>query len=369
MSSICFVHKDLATVDRGGVCRLLKTIAEGVSKKGWTVFALTNYDLDLEGVTTIKIPLRNNYDDHYQDVVNVINAIKPDIAECSSWRYELLTYIDNEIDRQTKVVVRCDPPASSLFDNVDELAKKEQQLFHKADTRIAISEYARKELASKYGDEEVVLIYNGIKEFPISSLAKIQTISKYEEIDMVNKTSKIVEGRPVKDLLDKTKKNVMWVGKPTRMKGFDFLEKIVETASDEYRFIINTGYSGIECPWKDENYRRALFIRGLDKLEQLALWHGVDISISTSRAEGFGLVVSEALSLGLPVVLNKHCEVFKEFTPNEAVILADAEDSNAFINAMRLSTKKVNYSRNPRSFTQENLVTESIKIYEKLLKE
>lgn len=366
MPSICFVHKDLSTIDRGGVCTLLKTVASGMKNIGWDVYAITTQDLSMSGITSIKIPVTKDYEVHYKNITRILNDLRPDIAECSNWRYELLDFAQNNIVK-TKIVLRCDPPAGSLFDGVDDLEKKERELYNLADARIAVSKFAMSELLRKYGEKKIFLVYNGIQEIPIPSLEKISTLSQVEIIDMANKKFETKNGVDLERFIDDKRKNVFWVGKPTNMKGFDYLEKIVEKGHREYNFIINTGFSGIDKEWSDENYKKATFIRGMKKEEQLALWRRADISISTSRGEGFGIVVSEALSIGLPVVLNSECKVFSEFVPNPAVTLSNASTPDTFLNAMGEVSPKVDYSRNPNEFTQETLVSKSIDVYNSLI--
>lgn len=368
MPSICYVHKDLSTVDRGGICYMLKTLASGMRNMGWKVYALTTKDLSLEGITTIKLPTINNYDDHNKKVSEIIHDLNPDIAECSTWRYELLDFAKSTRNKKTKIVLRCDPPAGSLFENVSELEKNESDLYQLSDARIAISQFAKRELTRKYGVKDVFLVYNGVEEVSIDDLNAISKLSSFEIIDYSKNISKIVYDGNIEDLLDNKLETVFWVGKPTKMKGFDYLEKIVEYGYRYYNFIINIGFSQKDMEWSQENYERAKFIRSIPKNDQLALWRRSKMSISTSRSEGFGIVVSEALSIGLPVVLNSGCETFSEFTPNDAVTLADAADPKTFLDAMKKTKAKVNVSRNPYIFTQKVFVEKSNDIYRKLLR-
>lgn len=367
MPSICFVHKDLSTIDRGGVCTLFKTIASGLQKNGWDVYAITTQDLSLSGVTTIKLPPIRSYDDHYKNIASILNDLSPDIAECSTWRYELLDFAREANRKKTKVVLRCDPPSGSLFEGMDEFEKHERELYQLADARIAVSEFARRELRRKYGEKDVVLIYNGIEEVPIDELDGISTISTVEIVDLANGSSQVKKDADISEFMDTKKMNVFWVGKTTKMKGFDYLESIVEKGAADFNFIVNIGFSQIDTEWRRENYKKAHFIRGLTKKEQLALWRNADVFISTSRSEGFGIVVSEALSIGLPVVLNAQCEVFSEFLPNDGVVLADAADPESFLRVMRMARNKVNYSRNPGEFRQKSLVEKSLEVYDTLI--
>ncbi len=367
MPSICFVHKDLSTIDRGGVCNLLKTVAGGLVEEGWDVFAVTTQDLTMDGVTVIKVPAVLDYEAHFERVSQIIKSLNPDIAECSNWRYELIGFARDKGGCKSKIVLRCDPPATSLFKNVEKLSVLERELYLLSDARIAVSNFAKDELLLKYGLRDITVVYNGIKEFPIDDLEKISELTTVEYVNMESKNGRIHKDVPINDLINNNKINVVWIGKPTLMKGFDYLERIVELGFNECNFVINTGYSGIECDWSLENYKKAVFIRGMRKEEQLALLRRMDVGISTSRGEGFGLVVSEELSVGLPVVLNSECKVFNEFVPNEAVTLSNSSNANEFLYSVLHNNGKSNFSRNPSIFTQKELVSGSIAVYQKIL--
>lgn len=76
---------------------------------------------------------------------------------------------------------------------------------------------------------------------------------------------------PVEEIVKPGKVNVVWIGKPTKMKGFDLLERIVELAPDNVNFIINTGFAPSEVVWKPENYDKCTFVRALTKQDQLSI--------------------------------------------------------------------------------------------------
>lgn len=364
MPSICFSHKDISTIDRGGICVLFKTMMRGLVKRGWKVYCITSQDFCMKGVTVYKTKSINDPLAYSQLVTKIINKLDPDIAECSTWRYELLDF-SRQKDRRAKIVIRCDPSAGTLFPLASDLDKGESELCKKADLLLTISKFAKSDIESKYG-VKTHLVYNGVSKTNFNKL-NYENINSGVILDLIGQSERPLIKQSVDSLINKDKINIVWIGKPTLMKGFDYLEKIVEYAGEKINFIINLGYSSNQVIWKKENMGKVTFIRGLEKSDQQLLMSKADGLLSTSRAEGFGLVISEALSLGLPVVLNSECAVFKEFSLIEAVYLVNVKDEQKTVKKLlSLKNKKVNYSRNPYKFTNKAMVEASCHYYQKI---
>ncbi len=366
MHSICYVHKDISSIDRGGLCVLFKTLAKGMSRKGWKVSVITSQPFEMEGIETYLLQKTSDPYQYSREVSEALLRIKPDIAECSTWRFELLEYV-NHTNRTAKVIVRCDPTTSTLFPNLTSFDSPEQELCKKADMCIAISKFAQQDIKNKYLIKDVRLVFNGIDEIPISSLVD-DFLSSGERIDFNRGINIPLKNTPIKYLINEDKTSVFWIGKPTFMKGFDILEHIVEESGSSFQFIINNGYSQEEVKWKKENYNKCTFIRGLAKTDQLTLFSRCNTFLSTSRREGFGIAVSEGLSLGLPVILNNECRVYKEFLPNNAVSLMEMVNPQDVLDKIKeISQQKVNHSRNPNEFTTETMTNKSIQEYLSIL--
>lgn len=363
--SILFAHKDIGDIDKGGVCVLFKTLASGLSRMNWNVHVATTQDLTLEGVETHKIDPIEDPREYSKAITQVVESVKPDIVESSTWRAELLDYSEGA-RKSAKVVVRADPSAGTLFTNVDNLTECERVLCRNADLILAVSEFAKGDIEDNYQVTGVKVVYNGIpdsKNYPQNT-----TITSGEILDPLASKAYSVKELPIEDIVKPGKINIVWIGKPTKMKGFDLLERIVELAPDNINFIINTGYSPPEVIWKSENYQKCTFIRALTKQDQLSILRQSDVFLSTSTIEGFGIAVAEALNEGLPVILNTGCVVYHEFLPNDAVGLVDMSNPVAVLNAIaENSGRKVSYSRNPDRFTQEQMISNSITHYESIL--
>lgn len=363
--SILFAHKDIGNIDRGGVCVLFKALASGLSRRNWNVHVVTTQAFTTDAIKIHQLDPIDDFQEYSRRVSTVVESVKPDIAESSTWRSELLDYSQSS-RRSTKIVVRADPAAGTLFSNVYSLTEGERVLCTNADLILAVSEFAKRDIEDKYHVTGVKVVYNGIPDN--KDLPKSTTISSGEILRPSNNESHEIQNMPIDDIVKPEKINVVWIGKPTKMKGFDLLERIVELAPDNVNFIINTGYAPSEVVWRPGNYEKCTFIRALTKQDQLSILRESSVFLSTSTIEGFGIAVAEALNEGLPVVLNTNCVVYHEFLPNDAVGLVDMNNPSFVLNAIiRNSDKKVAYSRNPRRFTQEQMVNDSVAWYNNLL--
>lgn len=366
--SILFSHKDIGDIDRGGLCVLFKTLSSGLLKAGWDVHIVTTRPFTMEKINVHILPLKENPNEYSKQVTSIVKQVTPNLAESSNWRFELLDYSETT-NRQTKIVVRADPSARTLFSEAKNLEEGEKKLCQNADLILAVSEFSRRDIQNKYGipDSDIHVVYNGIKEQEPLSDHKYLSSGEYL-LPTFNKVKPLKE-IPVSEVIKPGMVNIMWIGKPTKMKGFHLLERIVENAPENFNFIINIGYWSSEVDWRKSNYEKCFFVRDLIKDEQQLLLRNSDIFLSTSTVEGFGIAVAEALNVGLPVILNIDCEVYHEFLPNKGVILTDMKDTKNIINViLKNKNKKVNYSRLPSNFTEEKLVRKSIEYYKTLFK-
>lgn len=347
MKSICFAHKDVGDIDRGGVCVLFKAIMVGLTNKGWKVSCITQRKFSMLGINTITLPVTKDPVLYSEMVSRVIETFKPDIAECSNWKFELLDYSRCQ-NRYAKVVVRSDPSATTLFGkDLENLALQEKELCLNADMVLAVSEFAKKDIMKKYGLEEVQVIHNSID----------------------TNTLIVPKSTSVPDCIDREKINVFWCGKTTLMKGFDLLKELIAESSNDINWILNIGNSIEEVLRVDLKKENVTILNNLTRRDQINIWKNCDAFLSTSRVEGFGLALAEALALGLPALVNDNCEVYKEFQPNNAIEYIDPSNIENTLKKIRESSEnKVDFDRLNTEFHREHMINESLKVYEELLK-
>ena len=347
MKSICFVHKDIGDIDRGGVCVLFKAIMAGLTSSGWRVSCITQREFSMPGINIVTLPTTKDPILYSEMVSEVVEKFKPDIVECSNWKFELLDYSKRQ-SRFARVVVRSDPSATTLFGiDLDNLAQLEKELCLNADMVLAVSEFAKKDIMKKYGLKDVRIIHNSID----------------------TNTLIIPESVRIPECIARDKINVFWCGKTTLMKGFDLLKVLIAESPNDINWILNIGNSIEEVLRDDLKKENVVILNNLARQDQVNIWKNCDVFLSTSRVEGFGLALAEALALGLPALVNEDCQVYKEFQPNEAIEYVDPSNVENILRKIKeLSKYKVNYDRLNAEFHREHMIDESLKVYEELLK-
>lgn len=347
MKSICFVHKDIGDIDRGGVCVLFKAIMAGLTGNEWKVSCITQREFSMPEINMITLPATKDPILYSEMVSEAVEKLKPNIVECSNWKFELLDYSKRQ-NRFAKLVVRSDPSATTLFGkDLKNLALLEKELCLNADMVLAVSEFAKKDIMKKYGLKDVHVIHNSIDT---NTLIVPESTSKPE-------------------CIDRDKINVFWCGKTTLMKGFDLLKELIAKSPNDINWILNIGNSIEEVLRDDLKKENVVILKNLTRLDQINIWKNCDVFLSTSRVEGFGLAIAEALALGLPALVNDSCEVYKEFQSNSAIEYIDPSNIEKTVKKIRESSKnKVNFDRLNIEFHREHMINESIKVYEELLK-
>jgi len=207
--------------------------------------------------------------------------------------------------------------------------------------------YAKKDIMKKYGLKDVRVIHNSID----------------------TNTLIIPESVRIPECIARDKINVFWCGKTTLMKGFDLLKVLIAESPNDINWILNIGNSIEEVLRDDLKKENVVILNNLARQDQVNIWKNCDVFLSTSRVEGFGLALAEALALGLPALVNEDCQVYKEFQPNEAIEYVDPSNVENILRKIKeLSKYKVNYDRLNAEFHREHMIDESLKVYEELLK-
>lgn len=107
---------------------------------------------------------------------------------------------------------------------------------------------------------------------------------------------------------------VGWLGANQYRKGLDIVLDLVEYLPREICLMLITGYGEVNIP--EELPRNVIFMDTVFRIDNIANYINVfDVLLNTSRSEGFGLPVYEALALGKKVVIPS-IPVFKEFLDN-----------------------------------------------------
>lgn len=114
----------------------------------------------------------------------------------------------------------------------------------------------------------------------------------------------------VYDLADNRKLRFLFVGRLSQSKGLSYLFDSLEKFEDEIELTI-VGYNSYpDCQILQENLRKHHYIGTLSHDEVLKEMRKADVLVFPSLFEGFGMVVTEAMSQGTPVIAtNRTCAV------------------------------------------------------------
>ncbi|MQA88132.1 MAG: glycosyltransferase [Streptosporangiales bacterium] len=312
---VCLVHRDLHHITRGGIGTVYQALAERLLAHGHQVTLVTQHTphpVRLDGARVITLPRTGDLTVHRREVALALDQLRPDVVDCSTWAAETLIYLRQPRRRRAPVVVRGDLSAATM--NAVRYVSAEHELVHLADQVVAVSRFAARDLAAAYVIPLPVVVPNGVDRgrFHPGPVAPPCSGFRVYLGDDGTVTSKV----KLTELLDARQKpapwwadadgrlRLAWVGKITEMKGWDRLERLLPRLGRLAHVTILLGHAPAYCP-----VNRDALMEGVTVLQDLAtddlpgFYRAADYLLSTSRWEGFGLAIAEALACGTPVLL------------------------------------------------------------------
>ncbi|WP_368263391.1 glycosyltransferase, partial [Clostridium disporicum] len=155
--------------------------------------------------------------------------------------------------------------------------------------------------------QKIICVSNSVKD----SLVKKYNISKEKvkvQYNPIDKESIILKANENCTLIDSNKFTIISVGRLVHQKGYDRLLKIINNLKNE----IDIKFELIILGEGQERENLEQFIKANDLEEYVKLLgfeknpykfiKQADLFVCSSRAEGFSLVIAEALVLGIPVI-------------------------------------------------------------------
>ncbi|WP_194835951.1 glycosyltransferase family 4 protein [Nocardia sp. XZ_19_369] len=310
---IAMVHRDLHQRTRGGICTVYRALAAAVASRGHQITLITQETPDpvtVTGAQVVALPRTEDLAAHRAAVADLLWRIEPDVIDCSTWEAELLTYLTQHQTGRAPVLVRGEFSARTL--GAPALAEDERELLRHADRVIAVSHYAARDLRDAYDIPAPTVVHNGIDHTrfhpgPAHSPASGVQVS-------LNDNGELTDPKPISALLESGRSvppftpdphgriRLVWVGKITPMKGWDLLEQIAFRLHGIATITAVLGHSAAFCP-VTYNASHLTVLHDLDDSDMPALFRSADWLLSTSRWEGFGLAIAEAIACGTPAFL------------------------------------------------------------------
>lgn len=354
---VAIVHKDIGPEDRGGISVLYKHLAKGLAARGTKIFIVSQHESASEtGIEYITLPQEADPIRYSRLVRSAIQQLPIDVAECSTWRFELADFIKAPA-RSAKVIVRCDPSVETLFGDGHAYALHEKDIVQNADLRIAVSRFAANDILHRYRAQSELTIYNGVDT------------ASHSDRNIYLTSQTLTEQNGYLDLFDDgSTAKIIWIGKRTYMKGFDLFQKMVIEMPDRFQFIVNESPVPQPIPWDSQALNRVDRISNVPRLQHYEIIKMCDCCLISSRVEGFSYVCAEALSLGVPVIANQDCNVLREFDAGPFIQFVDLSNTpeieDAILRAQSIQNKLAVL---PLHYSVSSMVEETSKAYLSIL--
>ena len=152
---------------------------------------------------------------------------------------------------------------------------------------------------------------------------------------------------------------VLFVGSINQRKGiYQILEAAKQLKSDRVEFTL-VGGGRAQCPELYKPYESYVTFRDWVSLEELADLYGTShIFVFPSMGEGFGLVLLEAMSAGLPIIASRNCAGPDLITEGEDGFLIDAGSTEQLVEKIEWCAE--NMDKLPQM--QENAIAKARKM-------
>ncbi|MGP7818732.1 glycosyltransferase [Niallia sp. 01092] len=135
-------------------------------------------------------------------------------------------------------------------------------------------------------------------------------------------------------------KNIVFVGRLSiEQKGLDYLIEIAKELEEEWTITVagdgEDKEKFIQLIKKNKLENKIILKGPLKSAEMQELYYGGSILISTSRWEGFGLVITEAMACGLPIISFKNLGPTEILKNGDCGILIDQYDIESFVSKLK----------------------------------
>jgi glycosyltransferase involved in cell wall biosynthesis len=300
MKTICFFIYDLRI---GGAEKVVVYLANYFSEQNKEVIILTvadNNDFDLSHIINPKIKVMSLNKRRFRNVLPaLIGFIKSEDIDCfisSVWPLTIISSFILLFSRKVKLVFLEHCALSQEF--------KDRSYLFKIFQNISISIFYKL-------PHHVVTVSEGVKEALIAmgvKRSKIETIYNPLPLLEEGELKKIEKSTEITKWINSKDKKIISVGQLKKEKNFCNLVKAISFFKKNYSYKLKviilgdgTERASIESTIKKEGLEETIYLPGWVK-DPIPFLKESDLFVLSSDFEGFGVVITEALSVGVNVV-------------------------------------------------------------------
>ncbi len=166
---------------------------------------------------------------------------------------------------------------------------------------------------------------------------------------------------------------ILFSGDLSRKKGVDLIPKILDRTESNIELLYT---SGLRSNKRQIKHPKAICVGSVDHSAMPSLYNEVDILVSPTVREGFGLAVAEAMACGLPVVVTD-CSSLPELVDdkkggflcpiNKAELFAECIDTLAESVQLRKEMGAYNREKIEKNFTLKKMIEEYKNLFEETI--
>lgn len=338
----------VSRIDQLGPVKVIQNLVNLLSKSDELEVKVFYLDKKVDQKINMDVPVakleRRNFCFAEYDIIHT-NGIRPDLfafLNRKKIRYHISTIHNFVFEDLTFTYNRF---ISFLFGNIWLI------LWRRADKLVCVSNAMKTYYSKWYSLSKLIVIYNGIA----------QTNNTFQpDYEII---------RSVESYRSKGLKVIVSIGKLTKRKGIDQILHLVAEEKELTLMIIGNGKelpNLVQLSKKLNITDRCIFcgfqVNAVNYLKQF------DFFIASSRSEGFGLSLIEAVQQKIPVICSD-IEVFKELFNHEEVTFFKLDDRASFVSSLRTAMEtgmsKVNlaHSRYLNNYTDNLMAKQYYQLY------
>jgi glycosyltransferase involved in cell wall biosynthesis len=210
------------------------------------------------------------------------------------------------------------------------IKRYENKSIHCANQVTCVSKFAKTCLEKTFNFSDAELIYNGIDT------------SVFRQESNPDENSFFVE---------KEKTVILFVGNLTLLKGADLLPQIMDILGNDFVLLVTSGFrSNVSI-----QHPGIIKIGTLDQEELVKAYNTCDIFLTTSRLEGFGLSVAEAMACEKPVVATNGSSLPELVINDKSGFLCEMNDVKDFADKIQYLSENPGEMKRMGAFNRERV--------------